>query len=375
MQSWSPTAEGFRLIFGRPVLSLAEIVWRWSFAAAAWLLGTLALFEYLDTLPVSNRDVILLRSGVPGLIGRGLTHALRGSGERFLLAAVAVSIGLAILWIAIASLGRAATLLSILGTIQARVRCTFGLVSKPDVDPQVTSPCLRSLAGLHLLRVMLFSVTALAGVGAAFAAGLLSPAADPNPGVAFLAFLFLAFAIVVVAVGLNWVLSLATLFVVRDAQDAFGAVDAALKLCRDRFGAVFAVGTWFGFAHFTFFVVAMSVVMFPLSLAAIVPPAFVLLGMLVITLVYLAIADSLYIGRLAGYAAIVEAPIGRAAVASVGATVPVAWQYSEPGATSRVTGVEADASAAVDQDELILSDGALNNLAADASETEGPSRP
>ncbi len=41
MSSFSPTAEGFRLIFRRLAIHFAEIAWRWTFAAAAWLLGAL----------------------------------------------------------------------------------------------------------------------------------------------------------------------------------------------------------------------------------------------------------------------------------------------------------------------------------------------
>src|SRR6516164_2087108 len=107
MSAWSPTVEGFRTIFRRPALSLAEISWRWSFGAAACLLALFGLFEYLDTLPVSTRDLFLLRSGAPAFVSRALAHILRGSGFRLLLAMFIVFSALAVLWIVIGSIGRA----------------------------------------------------------------------------------------------------------------------------------------------------------------------------------------------------------------------------------------------------------------------------
>ena len=61
----SPTAEGFRAAFRRPSLTFAEIAWRWIFGGTATALFFFALFEYLGTLPVSNADMVLLRTRHP----------------------------------------------------------------------------------------------------------------------------------------------------------------------------------------------------------------------------------------------------------------------------------------------------------------------
>jgi hypothetical protein len=364
MSAWSPTVEGFRTIFRRPALSLAEISWRWSFGAAASLLSVIGLFEYLDTLPVSNRDLFLLRSGAPAFVSRALAHILRGSGFRLLLAMFIVFSGLAVLWIVIASIGRAATLPPLLESIRTRARASAGPASSEDSSAPLASVAtnhrVRSLAGLHFLRMVVFGLAVFAFVGGAFAASVLSPKDDPHPGLAFFFFLLLAILIFLAVTSLNWLLSVATLFVVRDGDDSFGAISAAMDLCQDRLGAVSAVGTWFGLAHVTFFVIATSVVGFPLSLLHIVPPGFVLLGVLLVTLLYLAVADALYIGRLAGYAAILEAP------PTPVQTLPLADAYvpyppffsSEPAfaGSGSQNATAKSAEAAVDQTELILSD-------------------
>jgi len=60
MAAWSPTREGFRAIWRQPALSLAEVAWRWSFGAAAGVLLSVGLLEYLDSLPVAGADALLL---------------------------------------------------------------------------------------------------------------------------------------------------------------------------------------------------------------------------------------------------------------------------------------------------------------------------
>jgi len=364
MSAWSPTVEGFRTIFRRPALSLAEISWRWSFGAAGCFVAAFTFFEYLDTLPVSNRDLFLLRSGAPAFVSRALAHILRGSGFRVLLATFIVLAALALLWIVIASLGRAATLPPLLESIRLRARASAEQDSSEDPSTKVTGDKrthpVRSLAGLHFLRVAVFGLALFALAGAAFAASLLSPNDDPHPGLAFFFFLLLAMVIFLILTSLNWLLSLATLFIVRDRQDSLGAISAAMDLCRDRLGAVSAVGTWFGLAHLTFFVIASSVVGFPLSLLHLVPPGVVLLGVLLVTLLYLAAADALYIGRLAGYAAILEAPPTPVqTLPLVDAYVPYppffASERAFAGSGSQ-NATAKSAEVAVDQTELILSD-------------------
>jgi len=93
----------------------------------------------------------------------------------------------------------------------------------------------------------------------------------------------------------SWLLSLASIFVVGQGQDTFGALSASVGLCRDRFGPVAAVGTWFGLVHIVLFMLATSVVTFPLAFAQILPGPVVLIAVLLLTLIYFAIVDTLYI--------------------------------------------------------------------------------
>ena len=92
MRSPSPTAEGFRLIFRRPAIPLAEIAWRWSFAAAFWFLSASFLFQYADSLPANRVDRLLLGTHQPALILRALHRIVHGSALRFTAGGIVLAI-------------------------------------------------------------------------------------------------------------------------------------------------------------------------------------------------------------------------------------------------------------------------------------------
>src|SRR5207302_10754305 len=58
---------------------------------------------------------------------------------------------------------------------------------------------------------------------------------------------------------------------------------------------------WFSLAHILAFIAATTVVAFPMAFAGILPIGVVLGGVLLVALLYFAVADFLYLGRLAGY--------------------------------------------------------------------------
>lgn len=325
------------MIFLRPSLGLAAIAWRWSFGAAAGLLLVLTFFEYLDTLPVSKSDLLLLRTGQPALISRAVVHIFRGSGFRVVEAAAILVLTLGIAWVVVASLARAATIKALLAYFREAESST-----RPEDGKNWR---LRSLAALNLFRFVV-TLAAVGGLSTAVVlGGAVSRPDDPALGSALLIMLTVVMLVWFAWSALNWFLSLATMFVVAQGEDAFGAIAAAVGMCRDHAGSVFAVGTWFGFAHVTAFVVASSVAAFPLGFAGLLPGGVVLGGALLVTLLYFAIADFLYIGRLAAYVALLELPSVLAQVVVSPPAVPGSGGHFLP-----------QSAAGVDKDEVILSD-------------------
>src|SRR5882762_6725794 len=358
MAVWSPTIEGFHSVSRKPVVPVAEVAWRWSFGAAAWVLLGLGVLEYLDTLPVSSTDLLMLRTGHPLLVSNALSHIVRGTGFRLVLASVFLFSALAILWILLASIGRAATLDALIGDIRKRARVS--LDETRDIASDVPSMAgeaedapppwrLRSLAGLHFFRAALALAACAGGLGAVILAGFASSKTDPHPGIVFFLALTLLLLVWMAWSWVSWLLSLASIFVVRQGQDTFGALSSSVGLCRDRMGAVTAVGAWFGLAHLVLFVVATSVVTFPMAFAQVLPGTYLLTAVVLLTLAYFAIVDTLYIGRAAGYVAILEVP-----PTPPGLPVP---QAEVPPDRSQLSAISLQpAPAMVDQEEPILSD-------------------
>ncbi|MGA8431889.1 MAG: hypothetical protein WB729_18840 [Candidatus Sulfotelmatobacter sp.] len=303
MPQGSYTSEGFRAAFRRPSLVFAEITWRWMVGATAAVLSGFALLEYLDTLPVTNGEILFLRTKQPVLIGRVLSHILRGSLNRVVLTGLLVALGLAAIWIVAASIGRALTVRELMKYFADHANATND--SSADASWKVS---LRALIRLNFLRVAL-ALAAMCGlVGAAILASFASPAANPQPSLAFFLFLPLGALVGFIWWTLNWFLSLASLLAVREGDDALGAISAAVALCRERAGAVFAVGAWTGLAHVAAFAGAMIVLSMSLGLTALGIWRLVVAGMILILLLYFSVADWLYMARLAGYVSILEMP-------------------------------------------------------------------
>jgi len=314
MSRVSPTAEGFRAAFRRPSFTLAEITWRWVFGTTATVLTVFGFFEYLDTLPVNYGEMLLLRTNQPFLVWQALMHILHGSLARAVLSLTLAALLLTLVWIVAASFGRVTTLRAMLAYIRERISSKMAAagVESPAATKAVCDvPARRAigaLARLSILRVALALAAILGFMGASIVAGFASSAANPSPGIMFLLFTPIAVLVGLAWFALNWLLSLAAVFVVRDGKDAADAIPAAVALCRERTGAVFAVSTWTGFAHLVAFVGATTLISVPLGLAGFLPWRLVALAILVLTLAYFAVADWIYTARFAGYLAIVETP-------------------------------------------------------------------
>jgi hypothetical protein len=350
MSGPSPTLEGFRAAFRRRSLTLGEIAWRWTMGSTAAALFVFYCVEYLDTLPVSTSDAMLLSTRQPMLVGRAIGHIVQGSLSRAVFAASLVALGLSVVWIIAASFGRLATVRALLDYFHEEFASSFPIVIAPESaavddipeDNPARPRAMRTLIDINFLRVALVLSMALSIASAAILSSLVSTTKMPRPDLAVILFLLLVVAICLIVSSLNWWLSLAAIFAVRDREDALGSLSAAVAFFRERSGAVLAVSTWTGLAHLVAFSVALTAVSFPLAFIRIAPSRLVIAGMIVVALVYFAIADWIYMARLAGYVYIAELPESALAAESL--------PPESPGGSRGLD------DAAIDRDERILSD-------------------
>jgi hypothetical protein len=345
--AFSPTVDGFRIAFRRPDVSFAEVLWRWSVGATAILLFTFGAFEYLSSLPVTSAEILFLRTKQPILVAKAIAHIFRGNWNRGMAAALLAALALMLLWMLAASFGRMATVRGLLDCF----REDASRAHSGGNDDQPSAAVFRSLFRLGFLRIVAALAAVSSIVGAAVLAGFAFADSEPDPGAAFVIFAFVAALACFAWWMLNWFLSLAAVFAVRDDEDALAAISAAVALCHKRASAVFAVSFWTALLHLAVFSVATSVVFMPLALVGTIPWRVIVAAMGLITLVYFAIVDWIYIARLAGYVSIAEMPD----------TLPTP-QRLDPTPRSGVPGAPIPSPlTAVDRDELILSD--LPNLA------------
>ncbi len=294
MATSSASRAGFRAVHRQPAVLLAEIAWRWSWGAAALAVLAVSARAYLESLTVSNADLLALKSRVPTLVADALARLLAGSGATLARIAVVVVPALAILWMVAASVGRAATLRALI--------------------PQAEKPRLRTLLGVHFLRAAAALAAAICYLGAAMVASWAAgppDEADPqslggNIAVFLLVFLAIMLLVVLAWSTVNWFLSLAPVYVARDGRDAFGALADAEGLFRRHKGEFTGVGFLFGLVKLFFIGVVTVLSLAALFLLGHVPGWAVAALIAVLTLLYLVAADYLYIARLAAYIEIAE---------------------------------------------------------------------
>ena len=346
----SPTAEGFRAAFRRPSLTLGEIAWRWVTGATATAVLFFGIVEFLNMLPVTNGELLFLRTRQPYFVAQAIAHIFRGSLGRAVMAFLVAALMLGLLWIVAASLGRIATVRFLLDYFR-RENAAEGAAAG-----QTQSHSFPALVRLNFLRAGVALAALFGFVGAAILAGFASPDSDPRPGLAFLLFLPLAVLVCLAASALNWLLSLAGMFAVRDGADTMTAISLAANFCRERAGPVFAVSTWTGLAHVAAFVAATTAVSMPLGFSGVLPWRLIVLAMLVATVAYFAVADWLYMARLAGYVCIAETP--EALLKPLPPPMPMPFPTPAILEAAPASPVETTAlQTTIDRDELILSDG------------------
>ena len=322
MNQLSPALVGFKCIFRRPAIVLAEIIWRWSFAAAAWFLAVAFAVEYLDSLPVNAVSRFLLGTGEPILVARALRRIFEGSALRFTETGVLLALAVAIGWTVLASLGRAATVNSI--------------VHELGIDRSSKRSVFPSLASIHFFRMAVTLASVLGIAGSALIASSVwasSRISIADAGRILGLFWFLIFVLWIV---MNWLLSTSAIFAVQDGDGALPAMGALISLMISKPGAVISVSALFGAAHLAVFIAGGIAAVFAFGLANAIPHATVAALLIFIVCAYCAVADCLYAARIAAYVSILRA--------------------DDLPALAKVCGAPYRADGSVDKAELILSD-------------------
>lgn len=295
---FSPTAAGWRTIWRDPAIVLAEIVWRWTFGLITTLVVVFSFFVYLSTIPVPAPALWMMHSRRTALAGAALSQVVHSSGWAVTKLTLVALPALAGFWIVLASLGRTAT-----------------------IQPMLTSVSERRVAwtrmlGISFLRFAAWFAASIALYGALTLAAIATTGLKDAIGTALLIFFALGIVVLAAWALLNWLLTLASIYVVRNDEETFTAISSAVTLLLRRFGELLATSSGWAIVRSIGFCFSIILSFVALALVRSIPPGYVLLALLLITLAYLALADLLYVGRLASYVAIIEADLEPPAVAA-----------------------------------------------------------
>lgn len=302
----NPITQGLRAVARDPAIFLVEIIWRWSFALLACLLVVGVGLMLLGPLHVGHVWDPAWRSRDPQRMGQVVLGVVLLLGVKVIMTAViAVPLAIALLWSVLSALGRFVTV----------KRLRAGL----------TALRFRSILALQFLRGLVGWFSFVLLFAATFGEALIA-SRGPKPDLLLYYLMMLPSVILISAfwLTLNWYLSLAAIFG-REGQSFRGAFRQArhtVRLQRSDFA-----GTGFVFILFrtVALLIATAICGLTSGMAGSSPQGYSVL-LMIVSLAYFAVADFLYMARMAAYLALAAAhvdPAGPKLVATSSTTLPV----------------------------------------------------
>jgi len=277
--SFNPITQSFRLVLRNPAIWLTEIVWRWSFGAIAFLLLIFSISTLLRSVNATPLEMAAWRSNHPFEMAQALANMLVDSGPKLLLTAAWVLPLITLLWIVLGACGRAFTL-SRLSNQDVSFRSIFAL--------QASRALLLWLAGAALIAAMVLDAR-IATRG-------------PQPdlflyyAVAFWSFAFIGGFWATA----NWYLTLAAICCLQSGAGFVKGTQQAFRLARTQGGDFGGISLVYGILRLLLLAIAFVLCVLPSGLMGTAPQGY-FAWVVTVSLVYFAVADYLYISRMAAY--------------------------------------------------------------------------
>jgi hypothetical protein len=300
----NPITQGLRAVMRDPAIYMVEILWRWSFAILACLLVVGVGLTLLGPLHVGPVWDNAWRSRDPQRMSQVLLGIVLILGVKVIIAAaIAVPLAIALLWGILSALGRFVTVKRLRGGL--------------------TSLRFRSILALQLLRGFVGWFSLILLFAATFGEALIA-SRGPKPDLLLYYLMMLPSVILISAFWLtvNWYLSLAAIFG-REGQSFRGAFRQARQTVRLQRSDVAGTGFVFLLFRIVILLIATAICGLTSGMAGTAPQSYFVL-LIVVSLAYFAVADFLYMARMAAYlalaAAYVDPAVGPKLVATSSAT-------------------------------------------------------
>jgi hypothetical protein len=295
----NPITQGLRTVARDPAIFLVEILWRWSFALLACLLVIGVGLMLLGPLHVGHRWDMAVRTRDPQRMTQLLVTVLLILGMKAVVAALAIPVAIAFLWSIFSALGRFVTIR----------RLRVGL----------TSLRFSSILALQFLRGFASWFCFVLFFGATFGEALIA-SRGPKPDLLLYYLMVMPSVVVISAFWLtvNWYLSLAAFFG-REGQGFRGALRQARQTIRQQRSDFAGTGLVFLLFRTIILLVAVAICGLASGMEGTAPQSYFVL-LVVVSLAYCAIADFLYMARMAAYLALAAAHVDPAAGPTLVAT-------------------------------------------------------
>jgi hypothetical protein len=273
--------QGLRAVRRDPAVFLLEILWRWSFAAAALLILFFAGVILLDPVHASSLNRAL-QTKDPRMIGTTLFLTWLLLGVKAIVAVILVPLVLALVWTLFVAPARRITA----RRLRSDAPLKFGAMLT-----------LQFVRGFSTWMAYLLLIGGVA-LGIHFATS--GPKYDPV--------VFYAVASVVTVftlilwLAMNWYLSVAAIFG-REGQGFRGAYRHARSMVRRQTSDFAGTGFLFLLLRLVLLAIVVAICGLTADMQATAPQSYALLVMIV-ALVYFAVSDFLYVWRMASYVAL-----------------------------------------------------------------------
>jgi hypothetical protein len=285
----NPITQGIKAVWRDPALFLTEILWRWSFIIAACLLIASVGAMLLGPLHIGNAWDSASRSRDPQRMGQVVLGVLLILGAKtILIAALVVPLAIALLWSIFSALGRFVTV--------RRLRA--GL----------TSLRFRSILALQVLRGFISWFTLIL-LTAAILGETLIATHGPQPDLVLFYVMMTPTVVLIAAFWLtcNWYLSLAGIFG-REEHTFRGAIRQTRQTVRLQRSDFAGTGFVFLLVRIALLLVVVAICGLTSGMAGTAPQNYFAL-LMVVLLVYLALAYFFYMSRMAAYLALAAARV------------------------------------------------------------------
>src|SRR5262249_14738135 len=258
---------------------ITEIAWRWSFGTIASLLLLVSISSLLRSVNATPLEMAAWRSNNPSEMGQALANMLADSGPKLLHTAAGILPAITLLWIAFGASGRAFTL---------------SRLSSQDVG-------FRSIFALQALRALLIWLAGAALIAAMILDARISTR-GPQPdlflyyAVAFWSFAFIGGFWATA----NWYLTLAAICCVQSGAGFVKGTQQAFRVARTQGGDFGGISLVHGLLRLVLLAIAFVLCLLPSGLMGSAPQGY-FAWVVTVSLAYFAVADYLYISRLAAY--------------------------------------------------------------------------